>query len=82
MAVGMSLLSVQFALQIAEEILYGPEKAGWAKPKIGLGADLNRDLRDRPDLTPEGTAPMGNTVPAAKAATLATSDIKPSGSHR
>ncbi|AWN41231.1 TRAP transporter small permease [Methylobacterium durans] len=59
MAVGMSLLSVQFVLQIAEAILYGPDKAGWAKPKIGVGADINRDLKDRPDLTPSGPDVMG-----------------------
>ncbi|KAB1077367.1 TRAP transporter small permease [Methylobacterium soli] len=67
MAAGMSLLSIQFALQIAEEVLYGAEKAGWAKPKIGIGADINRDVHGRPDLTPEGTHPMGaplrNTTP-------------------
>jgi TRAP-type C4-dicarboxylate transport system permease small subunit len=67
MAAGMSLLSIQFALQIAEEVLYGAEKAGWAKPKIGIGADINRDVHGRPDLTPDGTHPMGdplrNTTP-------------------
>ncbi|WP_336492563.1 TRAP transporter small permease [Methylobacterium nigriterrae] len=62
MAVGMSLLGIQFALQIAEEILYGPEKAGWAKPKIGLGADINRDMQGRPDLTLEGTHPLGDPL--------------------
>jgi TRAP-type C4-dicarboxylate transport system permease small subunit len=62
MAVGMSLLGIQFALQIAEELLYGPEKAGWAKPKIGLGADINRDVHGRPELTPEGTHPLGDPL--------------------
>ena len=66
MAAGMTLLGVQFALQIAEALAYGPRSAGWAEPKIGLGADLNRDMRDRPDLTPKGSDPMGNTVPDAK----------------
>lgn len=70
MAAGMSLLSIQFALQIAEEILYGAEKAGWAQPKIGLGADINRDKHDHPDLTLEGTHPLGdplgNTTPITK----------------
>jgi TRAP-type C4-dicarboxylate transport system permease small subunit len=76
MAVGMSLLSVQFALQIAEEILYGPEKAGWAKPKIGLGADINRDIHGRPDLTLEGTHPLGDAL------SNITPDTKSTGSHR
>lgn len=66
MAAGMTLLGLQFALQIAEALAYGPRSAGWAEPKIGLGADLNRDMLDRPDLTPKGTDPMGNTVPAGK----------------
>ena len=48
MAVGMTLLGLQFAVQIAEALAYGHRAAGWAKPKIGLGADLNRDLRTGP----------------------------------
>ena len=59
MAAGMSLLCVQFALQIAEALTYGPRAAGWASPKIGLGADLNTHLRERPDLTPDGAGPLG-----------------------
>ena len=74
MAIGMTLLGIQFALQIAEEILYGAEKAGWANPKIGLGADLNRDTQGHsgatPGATPTGTRPLGdplaNTVPDTK----------------
>lgn len=58
MALGMSLLCLQFALQIAEALAYGPRAAGWAKPKIGLGADLNRTIQ------PEGPDPMGRTVTA------------------
>ncbi|MGF3023324.1 TRAP transporter small permease [Methylobacterium aquaticum] len=42
MAVGMTLLALQFLLQIAEAIARGPEAAGFADPKIGLGADLER----------------------------------------
>ncbi|MDP4023181.1 TRAP transporter small permease [Methylobacterium sp. NEAU 140] len=59
MALGMSLLCVQFAIQIAEAVLYGPRAAGWAKPKIGLGSDINKDMRDRPDLTPDGSELIG-----------------------
>lgn len=59
MAAGMSLLCLQFALQIAEALTYGRRAAGWAKPKIGLGADVNKDMRDRPDLTPDGAALVG-----------------------
>ncbi len=40
MAVGMTLLALQFLLQIAEAIARGPEAAGFADPKVGLGADL------------------------------------------
>jgi TRAP-type C4-dicarboxylate transport system permease small subunit len=58
MSLGMSLLCLQFVLQIAEALAYGPRAAGWAKPKIGLGADLNRNLE------PEGPDPMGQTVAA------------------
>ncbi|GEP10958.1 TRAP transporter small permease [Methylobacterium gnaphalii] len=56
MAAGMTLLTIQFLLQIAEAMLYGPKSAGWAQPKIGLGADLNRNT------TPETADPMGKTV--------------------
>jgi TRAP-type C4-dicarboxylate transport system permease small subunit len=42
MAVGMTLLALQFLLQIAEAIARGPEAAGFADPKIGLAADLER----------------------------------------
>ena len=59
MAAGMSLLCVQFALQIAEALAYGPRAAGWAKPKIGVGADVNTDMHDRPDLTPDGAELIG-----------------------
>ena len=62
MAAGMSLLGIQFALQIAEEIFYGAEKAGWAEPKIGIGADINRDKHGRSDLTLEGTHPLGDPL--------------------
>lgn len=62
MSAGMSLLAIQFVLQIAEAVLYGPRAAGWAKPKIGIGADVNRDMRDRPDLTPEGPDPLESTM--------------------
>ncbi|MCJ2014135.1 TRAP transporter small permease [Methylobacterium sp. J-076] len=62
MAAGMSLLCLQFALQIAEGLLHGPRAAGWAKPKVGLGADLNADMRGAPEITPEGPDPMGRTV--------------------
>lgn len=76
MAVGMSLLGIQFALQIAEEILYGAEKAGWAEPKIGLGADINRDVHGRPGLTPEGTRPLGDPLGNTHR------NMKNTGSHR
>ncbi len=69
MALGMSLLCLQLALQIAEAIRLGPSGAGWARPKVGLGADINRDMKGRPDVTPAGPDPMGNTVrPGAQAA--------------
>lgn len=42
MALGMTLLALQFLLQIAEAIARGPEAAGFADPKIGLGPDLER----------------------------------------
>ncbi|SFG61467.1 TRAP transporter small permease [Methylobacterium gossipiicola] len=41
MAAGMSFLALQFLLQIAEALRFGPRAAGWANPKVGLGADLN-----------------------------------------
>lgn len=44
MAVGMSLLTFQFVLQILEVAIYGPKLAGWGAQKIGLGADLRKDL--------------------------------------
>ncbi len=59
MAAGMSLLCVQFAVQIAEALAYGPGAAGWAAPKIGVGADVNADMRDRPELTPDGAGLVG-----------------------
>lgn len=65
MALGMSLLCLQLALQIAAALARGPRSAGWAEPKIGVGADLNRDVRDRPDPTPRGPDPMGTTVATA-----------------
>ena len=43
MAVGMTLLALQFLLQIAEAVTSGPAAAGFADPKVGLGADLNVD---------------------------------------
>jgi TRAP-type C4-dicarboxylate transport system permease small subunit len=64
MSAGMSLLCLQFALQIAEGLVYGPRAAGWAKPKIGLGADLNTDLRGAPEITPRGPDPLGQTMTA------------------
>ena len=67
MSAGMSLLALQFVLQIAEAVLYGPRSAGWAKPKIGIGADVNRDMRDRPDLTPEGPDPLESTMKPTEA---------------
>ncbi len=45
MAAGMTLLALQFLLQIAEAIARGPEAAGFADPKIGLGADLKAPQR-------------------------------------
>ncbi|NEU13177.1 TRAP transporter small permease [Methylobacterium sp. BTF04] len=38
MATGMSFLALQFVLQIVEAFNYGPRSAGWADPKVGLGA--------------------------------------------
>ncbi|SEP50851.1 TRAP-type C4-dicarboxylate transport system, small permease component [Methylobacterium sp. ap11] len=40
MALGMTLLALQFLLQIAEALARGLQAAGFADPKIGLGADL------------------------------------------
>ena len=40
MSIGMTLLSVQVALQVLVGALSGPRAAGYADPKIGLGADL------------------------------------------
>jgi TRAP-type C4-dicarboxylate transport system permease small subunit len=62
MSAGMTLLCVQIALQIAEALRLGPSGAGWARPKIGLGADINRDMKGQPDATPVGPDPMGTTV--------------------
>jgi TRAP-type C4-dicarboxylate transport system permease small subunit len=62
MAVDMSLLCLQIALQIAEAIRLGPSGAGWARPKVGIGADINRDMKGLPDATPAGPDPMGTTV--------------------
>lgn len=59
MSVGMSLLAVQFVLQIAEAVLYGPRAAGHAAPKIGLGADINKDMKGKPGATPKGPDVMG-----------------------
>ncbi|GLK67138.1 TRAP transporter small permease [Hansschlegelia plantiphila] len=44
MAVGMSLLTFQFVLQILEAVIYGPKLAGWGAQKIGMGADLTKNL--------------------------------------
>lgn len=48
MAVGMTVLGIQFVLQIAEALAYGPRAAGWADPKIGLGADLAAPKQPHP----------------------------------
>ncbi|MBY0258695.1 TRAP transporter small permease [Methylobacterium sp.] len=80
MAGGMTLLGVQFILQIAEEILYGAEKAGWAAPKIGVGADVNKDMHGRPDLTPEGTRPLGDPLANTSSANVM-SNTKNTGRH-
>ncbi|MET0314368.1 MAG: TRAP transporter small permease [Hansschlegelia sp.] len=55
MAVGMSLLTFQFVLQILEAVIYGPKLAGWGAQKIGIGADLANDLsvEDRRPVPPE-----------------------------
>jgi len=66
MAVGMTLLGIQFAVQIVQALTYGPNSAGWVAPKVGVGADLNADMHGRPDATPRGTDPMGSTVDTAR----------------
>ena len=90
MSIGMTLLGVQFALQIAEELLYGAEKAGWANPKIGIGADVNRDMHGRPGLTPDGTLPLGDPLantasghpsPAGHPVASTPADTKITGRH-
>ncbi len=68
MAVGMTLLGFQLAVQIAEALAYGPRAAGWAKPKIGIGADLARP-DPRPDMP-------GRDVPALGAG-AGTDDLMP-----
>lgn len=50
MALGMSFLGLQFLLQIIEALTYGPRAAGWANPKVGLGADLNKPSLNNPSL--------------------------------
>lgn len=65
MAAGMSLLCLQFALQIAEALTAGPRAAGWAAPKIGLGADVNRDMHGRPDITPDRADLIGRKAAAS-----------------
>lgn len=62
MAAGMTLLTIQFVLQIAEALLYGPKSAGWAQPKIGLGADLNKDRHDAPLEGPDSMAGTSGTA--------------------
>ena len=57
---GKTLLGLQFALQIVEALLYGPAAAGHDKPKIGIGADVNRDMRGQPERTPRGPDAMGD----------------------
>ncbi|GJD51183.1 hypothetical protein OPKNFCMD_3935 [Methylobacterium crusticola] len=44
MSAGMTLLSLQLLLQLAEALARGPGAAGFADPKIGLAADLNPGL--------------------------------------
>ncbi len=66
MSVGMTLLGLQLLLQIAEALLAGPGRAGWAEPKIGVAADVNRDMKDRPDLTPRGPDVMGAQGPGER----------------
>ena len=64
MAAGMTLLALQFVLQIAEALAYGPRAAGWAKPKIGVGADLAETAegaRLRAAGGPDGPDVMGST---------------------
>ncbi|KOX52308.1 hypothetical protein ADL19_16390 [Streptomyces purpurogeneiscleroticus] len=57
-------MSISSVLQIAEGLAYGPRAAGWAQPKIGLGADVNRDMHGAPEVAPRGPDPMGQTVSA------------------
>jgi TRAP-type C4-dicarboxylate transport system permease small subunit len=64
MSAGMSLLCLQFALQIVEALAFGPRAAGWAKPKIGLGADVNKDMHNAPNIAPRGPDPLGQSVTA------------------
>jgi TRAP-type C4-dicarboxylate transport system permease small subunit len=54
MAVGMSFLGLQFLLQIVEALSYGPRAAGWANPKVGLGADLNETSLNKTSLKTSG----------------------------
>ena len=54
MAVGMSFLGLQFLLQIVEALSYGPRAAGWANPKVGLGADLNETSFNKTSLKTSG----------------------------
>ncbi|GJE26843.1 TRAP transporter small permease [Methylobacterium organophilum] len=63
MAAGMTLLGLQFVLQIAEALLYGPASAGRAQPKIGMGADLNTNRDDVAPLDPH--APPSARTPGA-----------------
>ena len=62
----MTLLGIQFLVQIIQALTYGPNSAGWVAPKIGVGADLNADMHGRPDVSPRGTDPMGTTVDTAR----------------
>jgi TRAP-type C4-dicarboxylate transport system permease small subunit len=67
MAVGMSLLALQLVLQIAEAVLRGPDRAGWAAPKIGVAADVNRDTANRPELTPRGPDVLASETKGGRA---------------
>ncbi|GJE73841.1 MULTISPECIES: TRAP transporter small permease [Methylorubrum] len=51
MSAGMSLLTLQLVLQIAQALLYGPWAAGFAGRKIGMGADLNKNRDDAASLS-------------------------------
>jgi len=46
MSAGMTLLTIQFVLQITQALLYGPWAAGFAGRKVGMGADLNKNRDD------------------------------------